>query len=124
MVKNNKQLYCYRGRLVAFNKAGNVIGSITVTTKKFNIPVKLVFVRNRNKADEYIILPTTNGSLSNSEVVRLYGNRCNIELFFRASKSLLCLGYTERILGTAFRIIMEEKRCLVDIKGLVLEQKW
>jgi len=101
MLKDNKQLYCYQGRLynlkalsklVAFNRGGNVFGSITVTTKKFNIPVKLVFVRNRNKAGEYIILLTTDCSLSNSEVVRLYGNRWNIELFFRASKSLLCLG--------------------------------
>lgn len=101
MLKDNKQLYCYQGRfynlkalgkLVAFNRAGNVFGSITVTTKKFNIPIKLVFVRNRNKAGEYIILLTTGCSLSNSEVVRLYGNRWSIELFFRASKSLLCLG--------------------------------
>ena len=101
MLKDNKQLYCYQGRLynlkalsklVAFNRGGNVFGSITVTTKKFNLPVKLVFVRNRNKAGEYIILLTTDCSLSNSEVVRLYGNRWNIELFFRASKSLLCLG--------------------------------
>ena len=101
MLKDNKQLYCYQGRfynlkalgkLVAFNRAGNVFGSITVTTKKFNIPIKLVFVRNRNKAGEYIILLTTDCSLSNSEVVRLYGNRWSIELFFRASKSLLCLG--------------------------------
>ncbi len=101
MLKDNKQLYCYQGRLynlkalsrlVAFNRAGNVFGSITVTTKKFNIPVKLVFVRNRNKTGEYIILLTTDCSLSNSEVVRLYGNRWNIELFFRTSKSLLCLG--------------------------------
>lgn len=101
MLKDNKQLYCYQGRLynlkalsklVAFNRGRNVFGSITVTTKKFNLPVKLVFVRNRNKAGEYIILLTTDCSLSNSEVVRLYGNRWNIELFFRASKSLLCLG--------------------------------
>lgn len=51
MLKGNKQLYCYQGRLynlealsklVAFNRAGNVFGSITVTTEKYNIPVKLV----------------------------------------------------------------------------------
>lgn len=101
MLKDNKQLYRYRGRLynlkalsklVAFNRAGNVFGSITVTTKKHDIPVKLVFVRNRNKAGEYIVLLTTDCSLSNSETVRLYGNRWNIELFFRAGKSLLSLG--------------------------------
>lgn len=65
MLKDNKQLYCYQGRLynlealsrlVAFNRGGNAFDSITVTAKKFNIPVKLVFVRNRNKAGEYILL--------------------------------------------------------------------
>ena len=45
-------------------------GSITVTTKKHGIPVKLVFVRNRNKAGEYIILLTTDCSLRNSGAVR------------------------------------------------------
>ena len=101
MLKDSKQLCRYRGRLcnlkalsklVAFNKAGNIFGSITVTTKKHGIPVKLVFVRNRNKAGEYIILLTTDCSLRNSGAVRLYGNRWSIELFFRAGKSLLCLG--------------------------------
>lgn len=101
MLKDNKQLYRYQGRLynlkalsklVAFNRAGNVFGSITVTTKKHSIPVKLVFVRNRNKAGEYIILLTTDYSLSGREAVRLYGNRWGIEVFFRAGKSLLCLG--------------------------------
>lgn len=90
MRKDNKQLYNYQGRLynlkalsklVAFNGVGNVFGSITITTKKSNIPVKLVFVRNRNKTGEYIILLTTDCGLSNSEVVRLYGNRWKIELF-------------------------------------------
>lgn len=101
MLKDNKQLYRYQGRLynlkalsklVAFNRAENIFGSIMVATKKHSIPVKLVFVRNRNKAGEYIILFTIDCSLSNSEVVRLYGNRWDIEVFFRASKSLLRLG--------------------------------
>lgn len=42
---------------------------------------KACIVRNKNKAGEYIILLTTDCSLSNSEVVLLYGNRWNIELF-------------------------------------------
>lgn len=90
MLKDNKQLYRYHGwfynlkapnKLVALNKTENIFDSITVTTKKFNLPVNLVFVRNRNKAGEYIILLTTDYSLSNSEVVSLYGNLWNIELF-------------------------------------------
>ena len=69
-----------------------MFGSITVTMKKHGIPVKLVFVRNRNKAGEYIILLTTDCGISNREAVRLYGNRWSIEVFFRVGKSLFCLG--------------------------------
>lgn len=77
-------------KLAAFNRAGNVFGSIAVTTKKFNIPVKLVFVRNRNKAGEYIVLLTTDCSLSNSEVIRLYGNRCGKFEFIILHRVGLC----------------------------------
>lgn len=47
MLKDNKQLYLYHdklynlkalSKLVAFNRAGDIFGSITVTTKNFNIP--------------------------------------------------------------------------------------
>lgn len=61
-------------------------------TRKHSIPVKLVFVRNRNKKGEYIIILTTGCSLSDSEVIRIYGGRWSIEVFFRATKSLLDLG--------------------------------
>lgn len=60
-------------------------------TGKHSIPVKLVFVRNRNKKSEYIIILTTDCSLSDSEVIRIYGGRWSIEVFFRATKSLLDL---------------------------------
>lgn len=58
MLKDNKQFYCYRSRLynlralsklVTFNRAGNIFGSITVTMKKFSIPVKLVLSGTRTK---------------------------------------------------------------------------
>ena len=51
-----------------------------------------MFVRNRNKRSEYIVLLSTDYTLSNEEIVRIYGNRWSIELFFRTSKSLLDLG--------------------------------
>lgn len=59
------------------------------------IPVKIVFVRNRNKKSEclYLLyLLSTDGSLPDSEIVRIYGNRWSIECFFKASKSFLKLG--------------------------------
>lgn len=101
MVKDNKQQYEYKGKLLSLrgliqhtqiDPASSILGSITVSTKKYHIPVKLVFVRNRNKKGEYIVLLSTDCSLSASEIVRRYGNRWPIECCFKACKSLLKLG--------------------------------
>lgn len=101
MLKDNKQRYIYKGKkynlkqpgkLVSFHRPGDILFSIQVSTGKQNIPVKLVFVRNRNKCSDYIVLLSTDCTLSSGEIVRTYGNRWSIELFFRASKSLLDLG--------------------------------
>lgn len=55
------------------------------------IPVRLVYVRNRNKRKEYLILVTTDMSLSEEDIIRLYGKRWNIEVFFKMCKSFLNL---------------------------------
>jgi len=55
------------------------------------IPAKLVFVRNRNNKKEYLVLLSTDTSLSEDEVIRLYGKRWDIEVFFKTCKSLLRL---------------------------------
>ena len=100
MVKQLKQRYHYKGRtytlpelqkFVRFDGARNIFGSLCVTTKN-GIPVKIVFVRNRNKKSECLYLLSTDCSLSDSEIVRIYGNRWSIECFFKASKSCLKLG--------------------------------
>lgn len=102
MLKDNRQRYSYKGKLynlkqlamfVNFSIPGSIFGSVCVKTAKHGIPVKLVFVRNRNRKSEYIIILTTDCSLSESEVIRIYGNRWSIEVFFRTAKSLLCLGH-------------------------------
>ena len=49
-------------------------------------------MRNRNKRSECLYLLSTDCSLSNTEIVRIYGNRWSIECFFKASKSFLKLG--------------------------------
>ena len=56
-----------------------------------NIPAKLVFVRNRNKKSDYLVLISTDTSLSEQEIIQLYGKRWDIEVFFKTSKSLLKL---------------------------------
>lgn len=100
MVKQLKQKYTYRGksytlpelrRFVQFGTVKNIFGSLPVTTKN-GIPVKIVFVRNRNKKSECLYLLSTDRSLSDAEIVRTYGNRWSIECFFKASKSFMKLG--------------------------------
>ena len=100
IVKQLKQRYTYKGkkytlhelkRMVRFEGAKNIFGSLVVTTKT-GIPVKIVFVRNRNKKSECLYLLSTDVSLNDTEIVRIYGNRWSIECFFRSSKSFLKLG--------------------------------
>jgi len=53
--------------------------------------VKIVFVQNRNKKSEWLAILSTDCTLSEQEIVRIYGMRWNIEVFFKATKSLLKL---------------------------------
>lgn len=83
MVKQLKQRYIYKRnsytlpelqKFVRFEGAKNIFGLLCVTTKN-GIPVKIVFVRNRNKKSERLYLLSTDQSLSDSKIVRTYGNR-------------------------------------------------
>lgn len=56
-----------------------------------NLPAKLVFIRNRNKKSDYLVLISTDTSLSEQEIIQLYGKRWDIEAFFKACKSVLKL---------------------------------
>ena len=88
MVKQLKQRYYFNGKaytlpelqkFVNYNGASNIFGSLLVTTKN-GIPAKIVFVRNRNKKSECLYILSTNVTLSDSEIVRIYGNRWAIML--------------------------------------------
>lgn len=100
MVKQLKQRYFYRGKAYTLpelrkfmqqESTANIFGSLVVTTKE-GITVKIVVVRNRNKKSECLYLLSTDCSLSDAEIVRIYGNRWSIEVFFKASKSFMKLG--------------------------------
>ena len=56
-----------------------------------SIPARLVFVRNRNKPKEYLVLICTDESISEEDIIRIYGKRWGIEVFFKACKSFLRL---------------------------------
>ena len=55
------------------------------------IPARLVYVRNRNKRTEYLVLVCTDMDLSEQDIIALYGKRWDIEVFFKTCKSLLNL---------------------------------
>lgn len=99
MVKSNHR-YRYNGQLMKLDEIrkclhpknkSDIIGSLLCETKN-GIPVKLVFVRHRNKKNEWLVIASTDLSLDDKEIIRIYGMRWEIEVFFKASKSLLKLG--------------------------------
>ena len=65
--------------------------SVTVAVVKDGsvIPAKVVYVRNRNKRKEYLCLISTDITLSEEEIIRIYGKRWDIEVFFKVCKSYL-----------------------------------
>lgn len=92
MVKQLNRRYKYKGKsytllelqkFVHFDGVENIFGSLCVTTKN-GIPVKIVFVQSRNKKNECLYLLSSDCSLSDAEIVRIYGKRWSIECFFQS----------------------------------------
>jgi hypothetical protein len=55
------------------------------------VKAKIVFVRDRNRSRQWLALISTDISLPDSEIIRIYGKRWNIEVFFKMNKSFLKL---------------------------------
>lgn len=55
------------------------------------VPAKVVYVRNRNKRKEYLCIISTDTELDENEIIRIYGKRWDIEVFFKVCKSYLHL---------------------------------
>ena len=56
------------------------------------IDARIVYVRDRNKKKNWIALISTDMSLTEEEIIALYGKRWDIEVFFKICKSYLKLG--------------------------------
>ncbi len=65
--------------------------SIEVTVGTENIPAKLVCVRNKSKKKDWLAIISTDTSLSEEEIIRVYGKWWDIEVFFKSCKSYLRL---------------------------------
>ncbi|MBU1387203.1 MAG: transposase [Proteobacteria bacterium] len=61
-----------------------------IVTLKGGLPAKLVFVRDRHKKD-WLALISTDLDLSSEDIVRIYGKRWDIEVFFKMAKQHLKL---------------------------------
>ena len=100
MVKNLKQRYLVDGERVSLNELYRLAAPIqgnkgllrSIQTIQANgVPVKMVFVRNRNKKSEWLAILSTDCTLNDQEIIRIYGMRWEIEVFFKTTKSLLKL---------------------------------
>ena len=59
--------------------------------KEQKFPAKIVCVRNKHNKKEWIAFICTNPDLSEEEIIRIYGKRWQIEVFFKTCKSYLNL---------------------------------
>jgi len=81
--------------------------SIIVTMKdkerNKNIQVQIVFARDE-KSEKWVALLSTNTKISADEVIRIYGIRWNIEVFFKICKSYLKLA--KEFMGRSFDMLI------------------
>lgn len=63
------------------------------------IPLKIVFVRNHANRKKWIALLCTDTSLTEEDIIRIYGKRWDIEVFFKVCKSYLKLAKEFRVLS-------------------------
>lgn len=100
MVRKGNARYHYQNQMydlkelrkfVTKERGGSILGSVAVTTKE-GIPVRIVFVRNRTNKKEWLAILSTDLMISDEEIVRIYGNRWSIEVFFKSAKSFMKLG--------------------------------
>jgi hypothetical protein len=96
----NWRCYGYRGKRMSletlYRKTANGQGRIYGVPIRFALNNELtvfahvVFIKCNNKRG-WLALLSTDGSMSNDEIIRLYGKRWGIEVFFKACKSSLSL---------------------------------
>ena len=103
MIKKSSRIkYEYEGKRLSikqiFDRATKRRGrsryllSVNVKVGKENsIPAKIVCVRNHNKRKDWLASLCTDISLSEDEIIRIYGKRWQIEVFFKTCKSTLSL---------------------------------
>ena len=103
MLKKSKTKYRYQGEklnvreIYSHNRKrrgrSRYLLSVPVEIEKDgeSLPAKLVFVRNKSKRKDWLVLVSTDTTISEEEIIRVYGKRWQIEVFFKECKSYLKL---------------------------------
>lgn len=87
----DKRTVGYKRRQLSMKKGTTAMLELLKAAKTAEIPAKVVYVRKRNKRKEYLCLVSTDTSLSEEEIIRIYGKRWDTEMFFKICKSYLNL---------------------------------
>ena len=103
MIKKSSRIYYeYEGKQLSIQKIFGIskkrrgrskyLLSVNVLVgKEQKIPAKIVCVRNKKNKKDWIAFICTNPNLSEEEIIRIYGKRWQIEVFFKTCKSYLQL---------------------------------
>ena len=143
MVKKSSKIhFCFNGKMQdvksiysqSKKRRGKAAWKLSVEVKAVKdgreTPVRLVYVLNRNKKREYLVLATTDMSLTEDEIICNYGKRWGIEVFFKVCKSYLKLSKESRSLSydamtahvaivfTRYMMLAVEQRESVDERSL------
>lgn len=90
------------------------------------LPARIVYVRNKKKRKDWIALISTDTSLSEEDIIRIYGKRWQTEVFYKTCKSWLKLGSECQSLSydaltahvaivfTRYILVSLEQRCNAD----------
>ena len=112
MVKKSRTKYLYNGEklnvkgIYSRNKkrrgCSRYLLSVSITVEKEgeSIPAKFVYVRNKSKRKDWLVIVSTDTELSEEEIIRVYGKRRDIEVFFKACKS--CLNLVKEYRGISY----------------------
>ena len=71
-------------------KSKDILGSIVVKMSA-GTSAKIVFIRHRSNPSKWLAILSTDVSISDEEIIRIYGYRWSIEVFFKCTKSHLNL---------------------------------
>ncbi len=104
MIKKSKKIYYeYEGERLSINRIFGICKkrrgrskyllsvNVMVGTGDNKIPAKIVCVRNKKNKHDWVALISTDPDLSEEEIIRIYGKRWQIEVFFKTCKSYLNL---------------------------------